>query len=156
MASWWRWSLRRLWVACTSRHSEFTAARPRRWKRSSRRLNFVSANTLDDRLASAIELTPKLAFEHPAHERIHAVVPAGTRVGSFARVGRHEHLGAPGGDVLHLHLVPVPGVSQRDLRTLGHADRFKLALGAWSTQRGYGQLRGQLRKTAATTIRGWR
>lgn len=128
VASWWRWSVRRLWVACTNRHSAFTAARPRRWKRSSRRLNFVSANTGSTiALASAIELTPELAFEHPAHERVHPVVPAGTRIGSFARVGRHEHLGAADGDVLHLHPVSVPGVSQRDLRTLGHADRLKLA-----------------------------
>src|SRR5680860_1175651 len=42
---WWRWSLSRLWVAVISRHSERHADLPRRWKRSMRRLNFVSANT---------------------------------------------------------------------------------------------------------------
>ena len=35
----WVWSFRRLWVAAANRHSERTAARPRRWKRSNPRLN---------------------------------------------------------------------------------------------------------------------
>ena len=35
----WRWSLRRLWVAAMSRHSDRQAARPRRWKRLIWRLN---------------------------------------------------------------------------------------------------------------------
>ncbi len=39
----WRQSLRRLPVAVISRHSERQADLPRRWKRSMRRLNFVSA-----------------------------------------------------------------------------------------------------------------
>ena len=43
VASWWRWSLSKLCVAVISRHSERAAERPRRWKRSQRRLNFVSA-----------------------------------------------------------------------------------------------------------------
>jgi hypothetical protein len=44
-AIWWLWSLRRLWVAVISRHSERAADLPRRWKRSIRRLNFVCPNT---------------------------------------------------------------------------------------------------------------
>jgi hypothetical protein len=40
-----RQSLRRLWVAVISRHSERQAALPRRWKRSMLRLNLVSAKT---------------------------------------------------------------------------------------------------------------
>src|SRR3954453_1115507 len=36
----WVWSLRRLWVPAMSRHSDRHAARPRRWKRLIRRLNF--------------------------------------------------------------------------------------------------------------------
>jgi hypothetical protein len=45
VASWWLWSFSRLWVAVISRHSERAADRPRRWKRSMRRLNFVCPNT---------------------------------------------------------------------------------------------------------------
>ena len=44
-AIWWRKSFMRLWVAVISRHSERQADLPRRWKRSMRRLNFVSAKT---------------------------------------------------------------------------------------------------------------
>src|SRR3954452_18578812 len=44
-ASVWRWSLRRLWVAVIRRHSVRTAPRPRRLKRSRRRLNFTWAKT---------------------------------------------------------------------------------------------------------------
>ena len=44
-AVWWRNSFMRLWVAVISLHSERQADLPRRWKRSMRRLNFVSANT---------------------------------------------------------------------------------------------------------------
>jgi hypothetical protein len=36
----WVWTFRRLWVAAMSRHSDRQAARPRRWKRLVRRLNF--------------------------------------------------------------------------------------------------------------------
>ena len=42
---WWVWSLRRLWVAVISRHSERAAALPRRWKRSMPRLNLVCPKT---------------------------------------------------------------------------------------------------------------
>ncbi len=45
IASRWRCSFRRLWVALISRHSDETAALPLRWKRSILRLCFSSANT---------------------------------------------------------------------------------------------------------------
>jgi hypothetical protein len=45
MASWCRWSLRRLWVAVSSRHSDLTADRPRRWKRSAPRLDLIWPKT---------------------------------------------------------------------------------------------------------------
>ncbi len=38
---WWRWSLRRLWVAVSSRHSDRTADLPRRRKRLAPRLDFT-------------------------------------------------------------------------------------------------------------------
>src|SRR5205807_8192868 len=41
----WLWRRIRLFVAVMRRHSERHAARPRRKKRSSRRLNFTCANT---------------------------------------------------------------------------------------------------------------
>jgi hypothetical protein len=41
----WLWSLRRLWVAAISRHSDRQADRPRRWKRLITRLNFSWPNT---------------------------------------------------------------------------------------------------------------
>jgi len=44
-AIWCLWSFSRLWVAVISRHSDLAAERPRRWKRSMRRLNFVCPNT---------------------------------------------------------------------------------------------------------------
>jgi hypothetical protein len=44
-ACWCLWSFCRLWVAVIRRHSERAAERPRRWKRSMRRLNFVCPNT---------------------------------------------------------------------------------------------------------------
>jgi hypothetical protein len=45
MASWCRWSLRRLWVAVRSRHSDLTADLPRRWKRSAPRLDLICPKT---------------------------------------------------------------------------------------------------------------
>src|ERR1039458_6920182 len=45
VAIWWLWSFSKLWVAVISRHSERAADRPRRWKRSMRRLDFVCPNT---------------------------------------------------------------------------------------------------------------
>ncbi len=44
-AVWWRWSFIRLWVVVMSRHSERAADRPRRWKRSARRLCLMCAKT---------------------------------------------------------------------------------------------------------------
>jgi hypothetical protein len=44
-AIWCLWSLRRLWVAVISRHSESAADRPRRWNWLMRRLCLVCANT---------------------------------------------------------------------------------------------------------------
>jgi hypothetical protein len=43
--SWCLWSLRRLWVAVISRHSERAADLPRRWNWLMRRLCLVWANT---------------------------------------------------------------------------------------------------------------
>jgi hypothetical protein len=40
-----RWSFKRLWVAAANRHSERTAALPRRWNRSNRRLYLTCPNT---------------------------------------------------------------------------------------------------------------
>jgi ATP-dependent helicase HrpA len=45
IASWWVCSLSRLCVAVIKRHSDRTADRPRRWKRSMPRLNLVLAKT---------------------------------------------------------------------------------------------------------------
>ena len=45
VASWCRWSLRRLWVAVNSRHSDLTADLPRRWKRSAPRLLLIWPKT---------------------------------------------------------------------------------------------------------------
>ena len=44
-AIWWRWSLVRLWVAISSRHSVLTAILPLRWNRLISRLCLVCANT---------------------------------------------------------------------------------------------------------------
>jgi hypothetical protein len=41
----WLWSLRRLWEAVISRHSDRTAALPLRWNRSIRRLALIWPNT---------------------------------------------------------------------------------------------------------------
>jgi hypothetical protein len=45
IAALWRQSLSTLWAALVSRHSDLAAPLPRRRKRSTRRLNLVSANT---------------------------------------------------------------------------------------------------------------
>src|SRR3954452_25308266 len=44
-ASWWRWSLSRLWVAVRRRHSDLTADLPRRSKRLAPRWDFTWPNT---------------------------------------------------------------------------------------------------------------
>src|SRR5205085_4892984 len=83
---------------------------------------------LDERLASSIELLTELRGQHPAHERVHAGVPARAGVGALARVGWYEDLDAASGDVLHLHLMPIAGVRECHGWLLGDSNRFELAL----------------------------
>lgn len=56
-ASWWRWSLVRLWVAISSRHSVRTAILPLRWKRLNQPVVFgVREHGLDHLDPLAVEL----------------------------------------------------------------------------------------------------
>ena len=77
---------RRLCAAVIRRHSERVADLPRRWRRSQRRLNFVSAKTgsiMPWRLG--VETAAVVGVEHAAHEGVKAAVPARAGALTFAR-----------------------------------------------------------------------
>lgn len=69
----------------------------------------------DRDLALAVELVAVGRREHAAHERVHAAGPARALASAQAGVGWHEDLDAFAGDLLHLALVPVAGVSEHDV-----------------------------------------
>lgn len=112
-----------------SRHSVRAAARPRRKKRSRRRLNLVSANTVDHVLSLAVERAAVFGGQDAAHEGLGAAVPAGSWCFSTAGIGRDEYLGASGDDVLHLVKMPVAGVGEHRPKRVVDAGVAQLALG---------------------------
>jgi hypothetical protein len=95
------------------------------------RLNFVFANTGSTHaLPSAVEVLAAFAGEHSAHELIHTAGPPRSDTVAFVRVGWNQHRDPARRDPLHLLGVPVPGVSQHHLGSVGNASVGELGLGS--------------------------
>jgi hypothetical protein len=80
-------------------------------------------------LAFSVERVAQGGFEHVAHERVGAAVPAWSGAFAFAGVGRDERGDALADDRLHLRLVPVAGVGDHHPRCVGHAGGGELVAG---------------------------
>ena len=95
-----------------SRHSDRAAARPRRKKRSTPRLNLVSANTGNHALAFGVERAGLVGGQDAPHERAEPAVPARPRAGALVGVGGNEDRHSVTGEAFDLDFVPVAGVGQ--------------------------------------------
>jgi hypothetical protein len=118
---WCRWSLRRLWVAVMSRHSERQADLPRRWKWSACRLYLVWANTGSTvtwrfRLSALLSMVWSTLRMNASGPPCHPC-----RAPALAGVGRDQDRDALGDDRLHLGLVPVAGIGDHHLGLVGDA-----------------------------------
>ena len=88
MASWWLWSLRRLWVAMQRRHSVLTAARPAAVEAGDAAVVFgVAEDGLDDVLSLPVERLAVFGGQDAAHEVEDAALPTGPGCGPEPRFG---------------------------------------------------------------------
>jgi hypothetical protein len=117
-------------VAVMRRHSERQAARPRRAKRSMRRLNLVLAKTGSISCwALGVERGANVGRENAAHEGVAPAVPARAGVVALAGVGRDQDGDIAHGKFVHLDVVPVAGVGDDDLERVVDPGGVQLALG---------------------------
>ena len=79
----------------------------------------VGEHRLDHRFALGVERAALLACKDAAHERVAPALPTGTGALALAAIGRDQDLDAVLDDRVDLLVVPVAGIGERDLRTLG-------------------------------------
>jgi hypothetical protein len=123
VARWCLWSLRRLWVAVISRHSERAADLPRRWNWLIRRVVLgLSEHGLDHSLAFSVKPAAKVTGENGVHEGIAPAIPAAARCVALPGIGRDQDLGGVADNVVDLIFMPVAAVRDRDPGRVVHTD----------------------------------
>jgi len=89
----------------------------------------VREHRLDHALTLAVERGATVGLKDTTHERVETALPARPGALALAGVGRDQHLDAARHDVVDLHLMPVAGIGDDDLRRLGAPDRSQLLFG---------------------------
>ena len=78
-------------------------------------------------MSFSVQVFAEIGREHAPHERVPATGPARPLSVAFAGVGWDQHRDpVPGGDVIHVLLVPILRIGDNDLRRVGDTDLLKL------------------------------